>query len=118
MRFRAREHVLLVVIEADSKIRRVVCFEALAEVATERQISLRIVCGERDIFQPVKRFPRHTRIGEHRPILLPAVEHDRGPRRCGGTLVILCLNGTEETDGDGCNVMHSPAMTWKSTRRT
>src|SRR5262245_64425377 len=112
MRFRAGDHILLVVIETYSKVRRIVCFEALAEIATKRQVGLGIVCGERDILEAVKRFPRHAWIGEHRPILFPAVEHDRRPRWCRSPAVaILCLNRPGGKDRDGCDELHGPPTT-------
>src|SRR5262249_10540112 len=117
MRFRAGDQILLAVIEAYSKVRRIVCFEALPEIATERQVGLGIVCGERDILEAVKRFPGHAWIGEPRPILLPAVEPDRGPRRCVGPAVaILCLNRPGGKDRDGCDELHSPPPTWHADR--
>lgn len=85
---RALDHVIVVVRGAEAEQRRVVQFEALAQVRAERQVGRRIV-AEPYVFQRVERLARHARIREHRPVLLPAVEQHRrafrGARRRGGS---------------------------------
>jgi hypothetical protein len=94
------DHIVLVAIGAHSKICRIVSLEALSQVGSKRKVGLGIIYGERNIFQAVKRFPRHVWIGKHRPIFFPAVEHDRRPRRCR-RVAILCLNRPGEKQCDG-----------------
>ena len=65
----------------DTEARRIIGFEAFSQVGTQRKIGLRISVGQRDVFEVIKGLFRNTGIGENRPVFLPAIKKDRGPRR-------------------------------------
>ncbi len=84
MGIKPADHIGLRLDPSDTEIDGVIRFEALAQVGAQREVSVRIAVGQRDVFQVVQRLAFHARIGEHRPILLPTIEHDcRARRRIG-----------------------------------
>ncbi len=52
--------------------------EPLAQGHPQRDVAVRIARQQRDVFQAVERLGAQRRIGEHRPVLLPAIAQDRG----------------------------------------
>src|ERR1700681_2283766 len=101
MGFHATDQVIVVAIVAGAETRSIVGLEALSETGAEREVGLRIVGRQRNIFQAVERFAWDAWIGEHRPVFLPTIEHDRRPPRSFVGYVVLRSGGSRQCDQDG-----------------
>ena len=87
------DDVILAAIRTGTEVRSVVGLEPLTCGRAEREIGVAIGVGQRNVFELVERLTRDARVREHRPVLLPSVEHDGWPLRRGGLRALIVRPG-------------------------
>jgi hypothetical protein len=79
--------------------------EALAQRHAERHVALRIAGHDRDVLDRVERLGAERRIGERRPVLLPAIGPDL---RAFGLFIRPSRERSNQQAGSGQKCRHEP----------